>query len=90
MQRVNRHKRGDSTSELELIEKRGIDGPIRISQQDGYQQAQHHPSDEEYHSRLSGKIFGISGYGYVILGLGLFTLVLAFFAFRAVISLFYL
>lgn len=89
MLRTPRHRRGDSITELDLIEKRGLDGPIRISEQDLTRQQQQ-PRQYEFHSRLTGETLGVSGYGLVIIAFGLFTCVLAVFACRAVLGLFYL
>lgn len=91
-----RHRRGDSITELDLIEKRGLDGPVRISPQELTSHRQQQPSKEpqqpvyEFHSRFTGDSFGISGYGIIIIAFGLFTCLLAFFACRAVLGLFYL
>lgn len=91
MLRTNRHKRADSITELAYIEQRGLDGPIRISDEQLARQQQESTSRQpEFHSRFSGKTFGISGYGLIIIAFALFTCILAWFAFKAVISLFHL
>ena len=82
----NRHKRGDSISELELIEKRGLDGPVRISEEELARQQQQ-PRQYEFHSSFTGETYGISGYGLVIIAFGIFTCVLAGFAIKSVIEL---
>lgn len=86
MLRTPRHKRGDSVNELDIIEKRGLDGPIRISEDDLARQQQQ-PRQYEFHSRFTGETLGISGYGLIILALGAVTCVLAWIAFRAVFGL---
>lgn len=86
MLRSTRHKRGDSVTELDLIEKRGIDGPIRISQ-DELQRKQRQERQYEFHSRFTGETHGISGYGVVVIAVGIFTCLLAWIAIRAVVGL---
>lgn len=60
-----KHRRTDS-SEIDYLEKRGLHAP-HLS----HSSARQPQWPNEYHSRFTGEILGVSGYGIILIAIGL-------------------